>query len=355
MPFFAFYGLFAAYLIVYFLQKLPRLQKWRFRGWQYILPLLLAGIAMQHFWVKPHSPLRNTGIGYALPPLATPVTELLEREIALAPGARFNGRVAMYLKNQAFETQALYFNRLNAETGNDHHTTGLWLKHIPTLQEYSQIVTPWNYRLAKRFLSAQDIEQERTRTHYSRFDPRIFRLLGARFILTQDATLPGARQRAALPVKDEKTLRLFELDGANLLGISASRAIVTPRVREAEDRMASAGFTLDTAIVHDSGRALPNMEKLVPVEKSGITIENGAYRIRAKSKGKSLLIVPVEYSHCLEAVVFAGAPELVRADVALTGIVFTQDLDIRLGARTGLFTNPRCRLQDYRDFARGWN
>ena len=80
---------------------------------------------------------------------------------------------------------------------------------------------------------------------------------------------------------------------------------------------------------------------------------NEGLRSVAKSAARSLVIVPVEFSHCMElheARLGTGSGAvLLRVDGMLTGIVFEHDLDAVLSFRIGPLHNPLCRWQDYQD------
>ena len=43
-------------------------------------------------------------------------------------------------------------------------------------------------------------------------------------------------------------------------------------------------------------------------------------------------------------------PKAQRVDIVLTGLLFDREVDVRLMPRTGPFTQPRCRWQDYLEF-----
>jgi hypothetical protein len=73
----------------------------------------------------------------------------------------------------------------------------------------------------------------------------------------------------------------------------------------------------------------------------------------AESDGRSLVVVPVEFSHCIELHEAhpgeGNGPSLLRIDGLLTGIAFERHLDAVLSFRTGPLHNPVCRWVDYRD------
>jgi hypothetical protein len=73
-------------------------------------------------------------------------------------------------------------------------------------------------------------------------------------------------------------------------------------------------------------------------------------RVQADSDGKSILLLPLEFSNCLAAETDAtGTPNLFRANLVETGILFSGRLDAKLSIHTGAFLNPSCRLRDYFD------
>jgi len=75
---------------------------------------------------------------------------------------------------------------------------------------------------------------------------------------------------------------------------------------------------------------------------------------QSQSAARSLVVVPLEFSHCIEvrdAHPESGAKraELIRVDGLLTGVLFEHDLDAVLAFRTGPLRNPTCRWQDYQE------
>ena len=90
---------------------------------------------------------------------------------------------------------------------------------------------------------------------------------------------------------------------------------------------------------------------LVPVSVSSLTIERGGYRIEADSPGTSLLVLPIEYSHCLRAnLTTSGAirAELIRVNLTMAGILFSGRVEGHLTLRYGPLSSG-CRLEDWRE------
>jgi len=83
-----------------------------------------------------------------------------------------------------------------------------------------------------------------------------------------------------------------------------------------------------------------------------IEILNGDMHVTATSKDYSLIVLPLEYSHCLEFKILGGNADkssikLFRADGVLTGILFYQELNALIKFRIGPFINTTCRFEDY--------
>ena len=104
-----------------------------------VLPFGIAAIIL--IVLVRHHPYKDRGTSYTIPPASTPITEILEKEIAIKPDTIFSGRVANIMPGMDWIKQCAYFLAVNGVTGNDHQSSGLWLKHIPTLHEYSQGIT----------------------------------------------------------------------------------------------------------------------------------------------------------------------------------------------------------------------
>jgi hypothetical protein len=92
---------------------------------------------------------------------------------------------------------------------------------------------------------------------------------------------------------------------------------------------------------------------LTPVRAVALSMAGKDLRLVADSDGRSLIVVPVEFSHCLELTETAagrgGGATVLRIDGLLTGIIFAHHIDAVLSFRIGPLHNPTCRWADYRD------
>ena len=94
---------------------------------------------------------------------------------------------------------------------------------------------------------------------------------------------------------------------------------------------------------------MPEIPPLVAVNGSRLFVERGGYRIEATTSGASLLVLPLEYSACLRPdLVTTGTtpPRLLRANLAMAGLLFTGHVKGRITLHYGPFYSA-CRIRDW--------
>jgi hypothetical protein len=147
-------------------------------------------------------------------------TEHLKDTIATQVGKPFPGLVATFAGYDAKPSADWHMliegdSRRSIALGNDMRTDDLWLDSIPTLMQYSPLITPSYYLLLTDFLSRPTDLQLRNVLVLTRPNQRLLQLWGVRFLITDFE--PGfGTSEFTLPVPGEEALRLFELDERNL-------------------------------------------------------------------------------------------------------------------------------------------
>ena len=86
---------------------------------------------------------------------------------------------------------------------------------------------------------------------------------------------------------------------------------------------------------------------LVPARDMQLSIVRGGLHVSGKSDGTSLVVLPQQFSHCLRA--RDPGVRFVRANLLLTGMIFSGEVDTDISFDYGLFS-PACRYADLRDF-----
>lgn len=300
-------------------------------------------------------PIQPTAFPY--PPHQTSLIAFLESDIRFGIGDRFRGRfVNLELfpddppYDQPRRTSAAFMERSERTGGaenNDYFLPGPRYFDIPATVEYNRWATPVSV-VFMRYLLGQTNEVDRIDLRViSRFDPRLMRMLGVRYVLSrQPLDGKGAFLAFAYPVKSLSDARLYELFDVNVGQYAPTDVRISHDFAETLRFLADARFDpRHTIVLH--GDAPSNLDNLEPAKQVVVTRISDGLHVRATSHGKSMLLLPFEFSHCLEQDVVAGSNVRVeRANLMLTAMHFEQTVDIRLRFRFGPFTNSGCRLQD---------
>jgi hypothetical protein len=304
-----------------------------------------------------------------LPPATADIVQRLRTEIGLTPFAPFRGRVATIMPitplpvdqlnglSDPVVQQQYRAIQISNETGNDHFGPGLWYFQIPTLFEYNLLISPAFHALAKRTLYSLQIPHLRNNLLVTIPNERILKLLGVRFVILVD---PNSSSTEALPeigrwletvMVGPERWRLFGLDAPNLGTYSPTILTVSKNLDQALDTVASDATDVTKQAVVQS--EIPG--RLVPALETSLSIVGGDLHFSARSNGRSLVVLPLEYSRCIE--MRPGSPSssidtasLHRVDGLLTGVLFDREINVVLQFRIGPLHNPLCRFWDYRDF-----
>ncbi len=316
---------------------------------EWILPL---PAALATFIIAHHPPTRS---GFPYPPHSAGIVDILRKNVALGPEAEFRGRVATILPvdsqgGDPWTQQQTQAAEVATATGNDYLSIGLWYYLVPTLFEYNQFISPGFHALIKRALQIPPLLHQRNITVITTPNLRVMELLGVRYIIAPAAgnSLGAIRQVDSVV---GKSLQLSELPRPNLASYSPTTVVIRHDLKSALDIVADDDVDLaETAVVYDD---VPG--PLVRANSTSLSMVDGDLHLAATSTGRSLIVVPVEYSHCLELSPARGdepgtGVSLKRVQGVLTGVAFEHQLDVVLAFRMGPLHNPLCLFEDYQDF-----
>ena len=285
---------------------------------------------------------------FALPPSKPLMIASLEERIGLEPNELFRGRVAALVTLDS---------RRYTTTGNDYQQIGLWFHWVPSLFEYYWLMSPAYFRaVTHMFTNPNDPERPWPWINVARShpDPHALGLLGVRFVIA-DAKLPPPFQS----VMDESTFKderlyLYELAKVNL-GTSAPTNIkVVHNFDEALAEIGDQKFDWERSAVLFEGAPFPG--NLVALNFAEIRMIPGGFSVAATSAGRSLMVIPFEFSRCFRLRAAASdqesQPVLMRVNALQTGLLFEKHVEAEIQYFTGLFSNATCRVQDARDFSK---
>ena len=292
------------------------------------------------------------------PPQPSGPVGILERETSLTSSSVFRGMVATFTGYQSSPSPVSWIkmigldNRLHGAVGNDFRAHGLWYFGIPTLFGYNQLMTPQFYLVASRLLARRVDRQMRNVIVLTRPNPDYLQALGVRFLITDfpaQEQIPEARLRFHFPVRNIADLWLYELPNPNLGTYSPTRIVPFGRAAEAIDRLKD-NFDFRDSVLLEGGSVSAS---LTSAEAQPVTLSKSGLRVRAHSPGTSLLLLPLQFSHCLDIDLHEGDTKtrIVRANLMQAGLIFTKNVDATIRFSYGPFHNPYCRIRDSIRFA----
>src|SRR5262249_37161210 len=149
------------------------------------------------------------------------------------------------------------------------------------------------------------------------------------------------------------TLYLYELENVNVGQYSPTTVVAAKRATE---MLALLGDpALDLAKTFVAAEPAPEIGDLVPAKLDKFVVERGHFTVRASSSRRSVLILPLEFSHCLHIRQHrdeASKVKLARPNFLETAILFERELDATITYRTGPIINSTCRIHDAQDMTR---
>jgi hypothetical protein len=349
-----FYALFAGYLVLgWWCETPPR--RARAIAALSLVPWLVVLLTLHRPYADRDFHAQNP---FVWPPRETAITQILRAEIGLREGGLFRGRVANIAgiefepqyANAPLISQHNYDAAVAYNVGNEHRYFGLWYYDIPTLIQDNQFSSPFAHATISRLFSRRHQKHVRQLTTITRYDPRLYAMFGVRFLIT-DRPLPDVRAITSLVVNHEAphvwTLYLYEVPQAQPAGYWSTRPMQAATVRQAIEWLAAGNTSDADAVIYE-----PVEASLVPGRSSEIRVFRDRLVVTAESSGASLLVLPLEFSHCFEASFMAGTSgRLLRASVSQAGLLFSGRVEIELRYRFSPW-HFRCRFRDIADARR---
>jgi len=287
------------------------------------------------------------------PPKETIIIEELKQNIGISQlDNTFKGRV-VNIAGADFEKEWIdvpFINQHNFDsmalsvTGNDHRIYGLWYFGIPTIFDSNQFSSPFFHLINSRLLN--NIKHKDTRTYetQSLINIELFKVLGVNHIITDKKI--NQKLLKYVNFNNGKLLYLYKLYGSNINGYSINKLIY-----HNSSNASLNWLTTSTSLNQEASTSdlLLTKNKYHLIKSSEIKVEKNGYTIKATSDGKSLILLPFEFTNCLEIISSSQSDvKLLRLNLALTGIEFNSKLDIHIQ----YIYNPlnyQCKLKDWND------
>jgi hypothetical protein len=236
-------------------------------------------------------------------------------------------------------------------------TISSWVNSIHTVDEYSQLVTPQAVYTLHALLQ-NDVTGSLNGfvvfpgTSWDVFF-KALQLFGVRYYVADPAgalmaDLAGypLRTMPRRPLVGEPGLwQIYELPNPNIGNYSPTEVVTAASAPEMVAAMRAERFDFRRQVVL---LAVPS-EPLVLAEDVRLSLIRGGFHLSGHSSGTSLVVLPQQFSNCLRA--RDERIRLVRADLLMTGVIFSGAIDSDILLDYGIFT-PECRLGDLADMRR---
>jgi D-glycero-D-manno-heptose 1,7-bisphosphate phosphatase len=328
---------------------------WHSRGWplpqqrHHYIRLVTAAVVLALVLAGGTS---RRGYGFPYPPEPNQITSTLAQETGLHIGSEFRGRTVDTIGRSVDRTVDWLTlhdidNALASEIGNELRLVGLNYFGIPGLFEYTPTISPFFYVVTSRLLADRGDQQMRNVIVLREINPRILAMLGVRFVITDKIYNGTATLRTSIATKDRR-LFLYEIPSPNIGNYSPTVASNVKTATDGIARLGDANFDPTREVIAD----IPDgAAGLVSARNAKLNFYGQSLRVSADSDGRSMLLLPLEFSRCLQAQTVGDNPPpvLFRANLVETGILFSRRLDAMLSIRTGAFLNAACRLHDLLD------
>jgi hypothetical protein len=318
-------------------------------GWFIAIVALFAWLE----WIMPALP-RLPGRGpLGLPAIAHlpvnngPIVDYLQRHIGLHPGTEFRGYAGTFLgapdgvvrklsatPNDTMTASAYIAARdiLYQRFGNSFQMMDLWNSGIPTFEEYGQWTSKQMYAIDRDLLSEQQdqIDLLMNSILLYRFRPLFLRALGVRFVIADGKLEDPLIERVVTEEgKGGATANLYEVKGANLGQFSPTQIIWAADYRTAVRELREPVDLAERVVLLGPPERLP---ALAAAKQARLVALRDGYQVTASAPGSAMVVLPVQFSHCWQVATGPDAqpPRLFRANVVQTGVLFKDQLDVRL-------------------------
>jgi hypothetical protein len=266
------------------------------------------------------------------------LTRFLAGNVGSDPGQPLRGSIA--------------FSTFDHDTGET--MANLVAQGIHVIDEYSQLVTPQSVYFLYAYLKQNEVLGS-----LNGFVPfpgpswenfgKAMQLFGMRHYLTSHGRVPANDQSGyplvTLPHRrfgEEPGLwYVYEYPRPNVGGYSPTEIMIARSGPEIVAAMSAPGFDFATQAVLSA-----LAERLTEAGRMRLSRIRGGWHVSGRSEGTSLVILPLQFSHCLRA--RDRRVRFVRADLMMAGMVFSGDVDTDIVFDYGMFS-PRCRRVDLKE------
>lgn len=288
-----------------------------------------------------------------------PSVEIIRDELALTAGEPFRGRL-LTLAGMNSESRDQWpggagsvldvlGSQYRVLIGNDHYVNMLPLR-VPVANEFGHWTSPLTFIFLRSFFGRNDdVIAVKAMFPLRSYNERIAKLIGVRIVVTDAPNIEGGtllyETRAGIA-----DLRVYRVSGVNLGQFSPTQSTNVSRAAEVIEALSSPSFNPEREVLVEEQLPLD----LVPGRLVSVTTEYGPKLVvKAESAGTSILVLPFEYSYCLQLnVPKSQSARLLPVNLQQVGLLFNANVRAEISYRFGPLDDPHCRQRDLDRIAR---
>jgi hypothetical protein len=279
---------------------------------------------------------------------SSPLTDYLRQRVGLHPGGAFAGTIDNFyvqdLGARTLGTAAMdeWFKNLNAY-GNGYQTFDWHYFDIPTLSQFQQYITPSFFFLYKSLLNRPEDLQSANHLVLSKVNTRALAMMGVRYVVANHE-IP-----TMIPEFEWRGMRIFGIGSPNLFSYSPTEVLSVGDANQAIEALQQGDMDPRYSAVVVGQATLPM--SLSPIDHASAIAISGGWKVRAVGGDFHMLLMPVQFSHCWEVIVEAGDQNarLIRANVAMTALIFKNEVTAVIRYRFQAPNKLSCRRADYEE------
>lgn len=305
--------------------------------------LLFAVLVVATFW---HLSLPAAFFPGWPPRIDSEPAQIQLSELALKPGDAFKGRSVTLLDMNhpeligwgPFHFPTLYYNyrvTFGYEFTNDAQVFG-----VPVTNEYGHWISPPQVALlTTAFYDPRDYIDRAAQS------PRVWRASLARLmgvaLVVSDEPIPGEVELYS-GMAGNRPLHLTRIANPNRGQYSPAKTVVASSASAMLDLLQAPDFDGEAVAIVEA----PLDMTLTAATNVSLSLYKGPMiRINAASAGASLLVLPFDWSYCLQAS-GEGLVEIRPVNLSQIGLLIQGNADIEIVYRYGLLSGTECRKRD---------
>jgi len=258
-------------------------------------------------WMVDNAALRNSSTFYPVQP--SEATRFIHSRQLQFGTDTFRGR-AMLLQREDSARDETRNNLLYPTPFTKKLRDELVELRVPVLNAYSHLLTPRFVEATSRWF-ANSRPFVRQWTSFETFNPKLARMLGISYLVTEsDTSVDGSLTQ----VGRFGSISVFEVSEPNLGQYSPTRTVAESSIKDVIEFMKSSEFDPQRVAI----TKVPAQE-LVQAESVSVAANRGLITVTVRTNGRSLLVLPFEYSPCMRLIDAEHVASLDRVNFLLTG------------------------------------